>query len=101
MCNDHCFRKSTAWLIAVLLLMLTLFSSGYIVIESEHECEGEDCHVCRILEVCEAILHETGTAFSSLPSAAFLFITIAILPVFISKVSINRTLFDLKVRLNN
>lgn len=81
--------------------MLTLFSSGYIVIESEHECEGKDCHVCRILEVCEAILHETGTAFSSLPSAAFLFITIAILPGFISKVLINRTLFDLKVRLNN
>ena len=101
MCNNHHFMKSAAGFIAVLLLMLTLFSSGYIVIESEHECEGEDCHVCRVLDLCEAILHKVYNGGSSLCSTALILSFVVILPVFISKLSINRTLFSLKVRLNN
>ena len=101
MCNDHCFRKSMAWFIAVLLLMLTLFSSGYIATESTHECKGEDCHICRMLDLCEAIIHEIRKAFSSLCSTPLIFLMIFILPVFKTNFSNNWTLFDLKVRLNN
>ena len=95
------FRKSIAGIFAILLLMLTIFPSIYITAESEHECEGEECPICHIIEICEGILHDAGSALSFCAAVAFMCSVFEFLPFFKSKISFGRTLFDLKVRLND
>ena len=99
--NTTIFRKSAASIFAVLLLMLTIFSSVYIITESEHDCEGEDCAICHMIEICEGILHNTGKVLSFCIIAAFIHCISEFLQIIKSNLSFKRTLFDLKVRLNN
>ncbi len=99
--NTTIFRKSAAGIFAVLLLMLTIFSSVYIITESEHDCEGEDCAICHMIEICEGILRNTGKVLSFLVIAAFMCFVSEFSSIFKSNLSFKRTLFDLKVRLNN
>ena len=101
MCNDRNLKKSMAGIIAVLFLAITLFSSVYIIIESDHDCVGEDCHICHMIEICEALLQRIEHAFSSFPAVIFLCLAFIILRVVRSNVSLSKTLFDLKVRLNS
>lgn len=99
--NNVIFKKSMAGIFAILLLTLTIFSSVYIITESEHDCEGEDCVICHMIEICEGILHNTGKVLSFCVIAAFMCFISEFLLIFKSNISFTRTLFDLKVRLNN
>lgn len=101
MCNNHSLRKKTALIIAVLFLTITLFSSAYIIIESEHDCIGEDCHICHMIDVCEAILQRIENTFSAFPAVISFYFIFIILHGIRSSISSGRTLFDLKVRLNS
>ena len=101
MCNDRNLKKSMAGILAVLFLAITLFSSVYIIIESDHDCSGEDCHICHMIEVCEALLQRIEHALSSFTAVIFLCLAFIILRVVRSNVSLSKTLFDLKVRLNS
>ena len=101
MYKDHNMRKSMAGILAILFLIVTLFSSVYIIIESDHDCAGKDCHICHVLEVCEAILQRVENTLSSFHAVVFICFSFIVLQVSKSKISINRSLFDLKVRLNN
>ncbi len=49
-----------AGLLAVALGIVLLFSVGFIVIQSDHNCAGEDCPVCCRLDLCQAIWKLTG-----------------------------------------
>ena len=62
--NNRINRKSIVGIFAILLLLLTIFSSVYIIVESEHECEGEGCPICHMIEVCEEILYSIGNTLS-------------------------------------
>ena len=99
--NNYSLRKNIACTFAILFLMLTIFSSVYIISECEHECEGEDCPICYIIEICESILHNTVKVLSFCVTAAFMCFVFEFLPIFKSNISFRSTLFDLKVRLNN
>ncbi|MBR4344110.1 MAG: hypothetical protein IKP88_15670 [Lachnospiraceae bacterium] len=101
MCKNGIFTKTTTGILAILLLMITIFSSIYIITESDHECEGEDCRICHMIEICEDILHNTGKLLSFCITSAFMCSLIEFLTVLKSDIPFGKTLFDLKVRLNN
>lgn len=101
MCNDRNLKKSMAGIIAVLFLAITLFSSVYIIIESDHDCVGEDCHICHMIEICEALLQRIEHAFSSFTAVIFLCFVSIFLKGIRSDIGVAKTLFDLKVRLNS
>ena len=99
--NNRINRKSIVGIFAILLLLLTIFSSVYIIVESEHKCEGEGCPICHMIEVCEEILYSIGNTLSFCVTVAFMSSISKFLLSFKSNNSFRRTLFDLKVRLNN
>ena len=45
-------RRILAAAVCMLLLFILLFSISYVMLESDHDCCGEDCHVCECLEAC-------------------------------------------------
>ncbi len=99
--NHKRLRRIAASLMGFLLLFVLLFSSFYIAAESQHECDGEDCHICSVLEQCENTLQQIGTAGNvrtAVSVAVLLLVFAACLVVF----SVPRkTLVTDKVRMNN
>ena len=46
-------RKLTAILLASLMVLIFLFSLSFIVGEHEHECLGDTCEICEVIQVAE------------------------------------------------
>ena len=83
------------------MLLVILLAGVFIVMEADHDCEGEDCPVCECLEQCQTALHQTGNTPVICITAYFsvlLLITGQILPV---KVTLKDTPVSTKVRLND
>ena len=98
-------RTSTALRILTALsvtavLFVVLFSSLYIMLEADHDCCGEDCHICETLENCHATLHQIGSvpvAGSAVIVCAFFFIAVNLRE---ARRSSNETPVSDKVQLN-
>ena len=39
--------------LAVLLLIFTLTSAVFVAHEMHHHCDGEDCYICHIIQICD------------------------------------------------
>jgi hypothetical protein len=91
----------TAAVLSVLVVVTTVASAVFVAMETEHDCEGEECHVCECIEICEAILQQAGTALP-IVTASLVFFAV---PVFINLPDVCvfclRTPVSRKVRLNN
>ena len=55
--DKSCMKRLLAGVLGILLLAVLLFSTFYLTLESDHDCCGEECHICATLEQCEAVLH--------------------------------------------
>ena len=53
MSGKKCFA---ACILTALFIFVTFSSMIFIVLESEHDCTGEDCSVCYHIGVCENTL---------------------------------------------
>ena len=79
-------RTSTALriltaLLGATVLFVVLFSSLYIILEADHDCCGEECHICETLENCQAMLHQIGAvpvAGSAVIASVFFFIALSL-----------------------
>ena len=63
------------------VLFVVLFSSLYIILEADHDCCGEECHICETLENCQATLHQIGAdpvASSAVIASVFFFIALSL-----------------------
>ncbi len=87
--------------LSVLLSVSALVSAAFIAMETEHDCEGEECHVCECIEICEAILQQVGTALPIVTASLVFFVD----PIFFNLADVDvfclRTPVSRKVRLNN
>ena len=96
------FRKLAASLTIMVLLFVLLFSISYVTLESDHDCCGENCHVCECLEACGNALRlfrtGTGSAAHAAVTAHAVFLVITI--VFASAVFGRETPVTDKIRLN-
>ena len=86
---------------AVMMLLVVLFSSFFIAAHADHECDGRDCPVCACIQQCEKNLRGFGdcmTAGMSVIIPCLVFLLSVSLPV--SSLT-GDTPVSQKVRLNN
>jgi hypothetical protein len=57
-------KSFSALLLCFLLSAATLFSLFYIASETNHDCPGEQCPICRVIAICRFFLNvlALGTA---------------------------------------
>ena len=92
-------KKIAAALLTALLVLALLSSEAYIAAESDHDCSGEECQTCMILQQCEAGSRQIGDI--ALP--VFVPILLFLISVTVTKGAepfILRSLFNQKVRLD-
>ena len=90
-----------AFVLAVSMAFVLLFSVFYIAVNSDHDCVGEHCQVCCRIAACENTLKTlSGGAFIVAFAVATVYILIRIIEFFTSSVIAN-SLVALKVKLTN
>ena len=53
-------KKTVALLLCVFFALAVLVSSALIIHEAGHDCAGEDCPVCSLLENCKETARKAG-----------------------------------------
>lgn len=95
-------RKKCLSVVLVAALLLTLFVSVYLITEhADHDCTGEDCEICVILDHALHLLQQLTLTALTLLAAVLL---PALLGLFCgARLSLRclPTLTTLKVKLNN
>ena len=94
-------NRTLAGIMAVMILLVMMFSAIFIVSHTDHDCTGEDCPVCACLQQCENILHGTGDGswFTASGIIPVVLITGFILVSY--SIVISDTPVSAKVRMNN
>ena len=103
MCNSNTAKagRILTGIISVMLLVIVLFSAFYISAEAEHDCTGEDCQVCAVIQQSENTLRgfADGMVLQLSAVVPVLFIILAA-ALFVTAFP-QETLISRKVRLNN
>lgn len=93
--------KVLAGIVGIMVALSFVFSLFFITVEADHDCEGEECHICRTMEICEGLLKQSGAAVRSgaMPVAAVWLICLISFPVmnFVQ----DKTLVTDKVKMND
>ncbi|SEW44875.1 hypothetical protein SAMN05421659_12335 [[Clostridium] fimetarium] len=94
-------KKTLCIILAILIISLLMFSQIYISNHIHHQCSGENCPICNQIDFAIHILNQ-------IVSGGEFFFVIFTLVMFVlgkywfsSLISITKSLFILKVRLNN
>ncbi len=68
-------KRTTAGVMAAMMLFVVLFSVLFITVEMGHECEGHDCSVCACMQACEETLRQVcgGVAAIAIVALPFVF----------------------------
>lgn len=92
--------RAAAALVAAAVIMMTLFSMVFIIVEADHDCIGEHCRICLVLRAFEQSLGRFYfglLSVSAVPVGFAFFLILALMfyaPVCLSPVK-------LKIRMNN
>ena len=84
-----------------LLAAVMLFSAFYPAVESDHECSGEDCAICAVLNACENFLHQLLDIRFAIAVAALIVGASILLPGPYIDNGCSFTLITHKVKLSN
>lgn len=92
-------QKIAAFITALIFGAVILGSLFFIASASDHDCAGDDCKICEIIQQCEILLNTVGNAVKPCASLlAALFILTAVL-LCGRAVFGRKTLISLKVEL--
>ncbi|MBR1663390.1 MAG: hypothetical protein IJ696_03575 [Ruminococcus sp.] len=88
-----------AFAMALFFGIIILGSLSIIAAEAVHDCDGEECSVCELLQQCERLLTSSGSALST--CASHFAIILALIAVLLCGRVFGRinTLISLKVEL--
>ncbi len=94
-------KRFTAGIMALMMLVIVLFSVSFIAAEADHDCRGDDCPICACIRLCENSLEQIGSG--AVAQAAFIIpaILFCISILFSVCVCRQKTPVSRKVRLNN
>ena len=99
------YMKNTSKIIIVLLtivLCVSMLSAVFCIAEhTHHDCTGEGCAVCMMLEQCDERVRALGTAVSALLMFLCVMFTAVSLPVSAVRTVSSHTPITLKVKLLN
>ncbi|MBQ6661177.1 MAG: AraC family transcriptional regulator [Lachnospiraceae bacterium] len=94
-------RRAAAGIMIVLMLVVLLLSACCFVAEADHDCAGEDCAVCSILELCDNTIRRLGTGAVAAAVVLFAVLFSVLSASVIAVVLPQETPVSLRVRLNN
>ena len=94
-------KKITAWIAMLAVVCVMLFSVVYISQHTNHDCTGNDCPVCAVLEQCESSIKNIGTAAILIAAICFLCLSIQKSAQYHDTVCFCCSLISQKVRMNN
>ena len=90
-------------LVVCSLLLLTIFFSMLFISEEmgHHDCTGDDCPVCAVIEICINNVEKCGTVVIAVAAAAVVMITFSENNNIYKEAIVFSSLTGNKVRLNN
>ncbi len=94
-------KKKIAILLAVTIGFFLLFANLFILLETGHDCVGENCTVCHVLDTCKKVQDNfvtTATVETALVALYFVFVAVLELN---NKVYEIITLVTLKTKISN
>ena len=94
-------KRAFALLLCAVLLFLLLASPALFVVHADHDCSGEGCEICALLDLCALRLRQLTPA---LMHAAWIMAVARCLHLCAANVefsSASRTLVALKIKLSN
>ena len=53
-------RRTFAFVVFIALLLSVLFSISFVSHGASHDCVGEDCQICAVINKCAEILRDLG-----------------------------------------
>ncbi len=94
-------KKVSAIISLSLLVIGLLFSSIYPVMEIDHECTGENCTICYVIQLCESLNKNIGFAVSSIAKSSALSAAIILVLIAASENIFPQSLITQKIKLLN
>ncbi len=86
---------------AVMMLLMMLFSSFFLAAHADHDCTGEDCPICVCMHQCENIIRGAGNGIAAM-SAVIVPVLLSVLLLSLGVCFVQEdTPVSEKVRLNN
>ncbi|WP_051206104.1 hypothetical protein [Butyrivibrio sp. FC2001] len=64
--NKNSIKKLLVAYTAFAMLFVVLFSAVFVSVESFHDCDGESCPVCAMIQQCENNLSQLGDGLVAL-----------------------------------
>ena len=89
------------WLLAMSLLLCIFASTAIILVETDHDCNGDDCPICQLIHAAKDTLTLNGPMPSQVTSTSFASLSSSSLPHFAQPTLPAASLVHLKIRLNN
>lgn len=99
--KEYGLIRKVATLLAALVLFVYIGAFSFPVMEQDHDCTGEDCAVCEMIELCEGLVN---TFAGSLTVAVIAITAVFLIGSFVNnsyQFIIHKCPVDNKVRLNN
>lgn len=94
-------RRIKAIVLAVLFASFMILFNAFAIAETNHDCAGEQCEICRVLEVVETTKKSiTYVAVSTAIALAVIFAAVSCI-VYCFKQIFSSTLISLKVKLSD
>ncbi len=94
-------KRLAAAFLAMAVLFFVLFSVFFIAHEADHDCSGDGCPVCALIQMCEDNIRQLGSGTAASAAVSVLvFLTLA-MPVFTAFAINVSTPVSRKIRLNN
>lgn len=92
--------RIAAILLILAVLFFVLFSVFFIVHEADHDCSGDDCPVCMLIQIYEDNIRQVGSGDAASATGILVFLALT-MPVFMAFSVRTSTLISNKIRLNN
>lgn len=88
-------------LLVLSVIIALLFSICFVIIEANHDCEGEDCQICHQIYICENLLKSVSKVLISFSLVVFLKSITSSIHHFSRNLGYNSSLITLKIKLLN
>ncbi len=97
--NSNKLRFAAA-VMALAVLFFVFLSVFFIAHEADHDCTGDDCPVCALIQMCENNIRQLGNGTSAAAAEVALVFLTLILPVLLTGALAGSTPVSRKTRLN-
>lgn len=94
-------KRIVTMLIAFLFVIVTVFSTVFVIKEANHKCNHTDCQICQTMQLCIKNLTDLGSKSDDNVGVTVLFYFALFIIPFVTYIFSKETLIDLKTKLSN